>query len=401
MNYPDLDLRFSNDTGHWLLLRTFVGAGSLTVNLYGTPVDRRVESTTAPLEVTGPVPVKETDDPTLEKGKRVVDEVGSPPRQTSVQRLVYDADGKLLYDNTWRSFYVGEPSLVRVGTKEPEEAGQAEEAAKSRPTPPVSRLADGATSPIPRSRLPLGRSDRLDGTTAERASAAASSRRPSRGASRRRHELSCPLDPVLVAEPRSAHVDAAEVDREDVVEERRGVVVDPHAGRERLDALRLDRAVAARVVGEVRDPRHLEPDDERGVMGDALRVRLGEPHADVVGVPEAVRHSATIEPGFRRRRCSGMTGAMSEATKTSKDDRDVIARLAERGEQTIARLADLPGGTKALQAVNDLRARVDELGKKVRGIDALEQRVAKLEKELAALKRAQKQAKAAPKPPPR
>jgi len=86
---------------------------------------------------------------------------------------------------------------------------------------------------------------------------------------------------------------------------------------------------------------------------------------------------------------------MTEATKTSKDDRDVIARLADRGEQTIARLADLPGGTKALKAVNDLRARVDELGKKVRGIDALEARVAKLEKELAALKRAQK-----PKTPP-
>ena len=94
-----------------------------------------------------------------------------------------------------------------------------------------------------------------------------------------------------------------------------------------------------------------------------------------------------------------MTEAMSEATKTSKDDRDMIARLAERGEQTIARLADLPGGTKALQAMNDLRGRVDELGKKVRGIDALEQRVEKLETELAALKRAQKQAKVAPKPP--
>jgi hypothetical protein len=90
---------------------------------------------------------------------------------------------------------------------------------------------------------------------------------------------------------------------------------------------------------------------------------------------------------------------MSEATKTSKDDRDMIARLAERGEQTIARLADLPGGTKALQAMNDLRARVDELGKKVRGIDALEQRVEKLETELAALRRAQKQPKVAPRPP--
>ena len=40
--------------------------------------------------------------------------------------------------------------------------------------------------------------------------------------------------------------------------------------------------------------------------------------------------------------------------------------------------------------MNDLRARVDELGKKVRGIDELEQRVAKLEKELAAVKRAEK-----------
>jgi vancomycin resistance protein YoaR len=119
VNYPDLDLRFSNDTDHWLLLRTFVGAGSLTVNLYGTPLDRRVESIAAPLEVTGPVPVKETDDPSLKKGKRIVDELGSPPRQTSVERLVYGASGKLLYDNTWRSYYVGEPSLVRVGTKKP------------------------------------------------------------------------------------------------------------------------------------------------------------------------------------------------------------------------------------------------------------------------------------------
>ena len=81
---------------------------------------------------------------------------------------------------------------------------------------------------------------------------------------------------------------------------------------------------------------------------------------------------------------------MSESTKAPKDDRDVIARLADRGEQTISRLADLPGGTKALKAVNDLRTRVDELGKKVRGIDVLEKRVAKLEKELTAIKRAQK-----------
>ena len=68
----------------------------------------------------------------------------------------------------------------------------------------------------------------------------------------------------------------------------------------------------------------------------------------------------------------------------------MIARLAARGEQTIARLADLPGGAKALGAVNDLRTRVDELGKRVRGIDEIEKRVAKLEQEIATLKRAPK-----------
>ena len=81
---------------------------------------------------------------------------------------------------------------------------------------------------------------------------------------------------------------------------------------------------------------------------------------------------------------------MTEPKSTTNDD--VIARLASKGEQAVQRLADLPGGTRALQAFNDLKARVDDLSKKVRGIDELEQRVAKLEKEFAALKRSQKPA---------
>jgi outer membrane murein-binding lipoprotein Lpp len=71
----------------------------------------------------------------------------------------------------------------------------------------------------------------------------------------------------------------------------------------------------------------------------------------------------------------------------AKKDKDVLTRLADRGEEALNKLADLPGGTKALKALNDLRERVDELGKKVRGIDTLEARIDKLEKELAALRR--------------
>jgi vancomycin resistance protein YoaR len=117
VNYPDIDLKFVNDTDHWLLLRTFVSSSSLTVNLYGTPQNRRVESETAPLRTVGKVPVKLVKDPTLEKGKRVIEEQGSPPLATSVTRRVYDEKGKLLYENTWYSSYQGEKQVVRVGTK--------------------------------------------------------------------------------------------------------------------------------------------------------------------------------------------------------------------------------------------------------------------------------------------
>jgi vancomycin resistance protein YoaR len=117
VDYPGIDLKFRNDTDSWLLLRTFVGTGSLTVTLYGTPQHRRVEYETGPLVVTGAMPVKRVKDPTLEKGKEEVETPGAPRRATSVHRTVYDADGKLLYDTTWRSNYDAETEIVRVGTK--------------------------------------------------------------------------------------------------------------------------------------------------------------------------------------------------------------------------------------------------------------------------------------------
>jgi vancomycin resistance protein YoaR len=116
VNYPDTDLKFVNDTGHWLLLRTFVGSSALEVDLYGTPQHRRVESETAPLVVTGPPPVNKTPDPTLPDGETVVDDAGVSSQSTHVRRLVYTASGKLLYDTTWYSSYRAEPELVRIGT---------------------------------------------------------------------------------------------------------------------------------------------------------------------------------------------------------------------------------------------------------------------------------------------
>jgi len=122
VDYPDVDLKFVNDTKHWMLLRTVVGPSSLTVNLYGTPTGRRVVSTTSPLVVHGKTPIKKTVDPTLKPGEKIIDDPGEPAMSTSVTRDVYSPDGKLLYHDVWYSNYRAAPELLRVGPKKKKKA---------------------------------------------------------------------------------------------------------------------------------------------------------------------------------------------------------------------------------------------------------------------------------------
>jgi vancomycin resistance protein YoaR len=138
VNYPDTDLKFVNDTGHWLLLRTFVGSSSLVVSLYGTPVHRRVESIAQPLRFVAAPPVQKTVDATLKPGQVVVDDPGVPAQSTSVERKVYAADGKLLSDATWYSSYRAEPKIVRVGPK------------KAKPKKPKPATTTTPIEPAPR-----------------------------------------------------------------------------------------------------------------------------------------------------------------------------------------------------------------------------------------------------------
>ena len=153
VNYPDTDLKFVNDTGHWLWLRTFVSSSSLTVALYGTPQHRKVESEVSPLVVTGQPPVKRVPDPNLTVGTTVLDESGSPSRSTSVRRKVFSASGKLLYDHTWYSTYSAEPRVIRYGTKPkpepppppPPPPGKKKNPPPPPPPPPVSPPPAGPT----------------------------------------------------------------------------------------------------------------------------------------------------------------------------------------------------------------------------------------------------------------
>ncbi len=65
--------------------------------------------------------------------------------------------------------------------------------------------------------------------------------------------------------------------------------------------------------------------------------------------------------------------------------KDLLSRLADAGEDAIAKLAEMPGGHRAIEAMNQLKNRMDELQQRVRSLDPLERRVTELEKRLEAL----------------
>ena len=148
VNYPDTDLKFVNDTGHWLWLRTFVSSSSLTVALYGAPQHREVQSEVSPLVVTGQPPVKRVPDPNLTIGTTALEEFGSPSRSTSVRRKVFSSSGKLLYDHTWYSAYSAEPRVIRYGTKPKAEPPP--------PPPPEKKKTPPPPPPPPQSPPPAG-----------------------------------------------------------------------------------------------------------------------------------------------------------------------------------------------------------------------------------------------------
>src|SRR2546421_6615942 len=66
----------------------------------------------------------------------------------------------------------------------------------------------------------------------------------------------------------------------------------------------------------------------------------------------------------------------------ARGQRDLISRLAEAGEQAIQRLGDSANAERFVGVATSMRDRVDELQKKVRGLDALEKRLSDLEKKV-------------------
>jgi len=143
--WPSLDLKFLNDTKNWVLVKGFAEYDGIVISIYGGE-ERRVESSSGTLRVTGPVVVEREEDPTLARGETVVQEEGTPPSATSVTRAIYDANGEVLRTETWNTSYKSHARIVRVGTKPPKPSkppakDPATPTGKATKTPPGDRAA--------------------------------------------------------------------------------------------------------------------------------------------------------------------------------------------------------------------------------------------------------------------
>jgi phage shock protein A len=86
-----------------------------------------------------------------------------------------------------------------------------------------------------------------------------------------------------------------------------------------------------------------------------------------------------------------MVQAVAGARRT-----DLLGRLADLSEDAIQRLSDAPGADRALGALNAMRERIDELQKRVRGLEDLEKRLTAVERKVEKLSKGSSPASSSP-----
>ncbi|HQE91238.1 MAG TPA: VanW family protein [Anaerolineae bacterium] len=116
---PLVDLRFTNDTPYHILIQTEVDAARARLRFvfYSTSTGRTVEQ----IGPTWSDPIVPTTsvyeyDPTLPAGTVVQDESAHNGLKAILGRVVRDADGKVLYEDTFVSNFIPWPARYRYGT---------------------------------------------------------------------------------------------------------------------------------------------------------------------------------------------------------------------------------------------------------------------------------------------
>jgi vancomycin resistance protein YoaR len=110
------NLRWTNDTSTWIVIKTAFTNSSVTISLYGTDPGYDVAYTTTDFMNIRPHPVVEVPDPTLLAPARVIEDGGVDGSKVIVVRTV-SKGGVVVRTDTFVSLYKPKEETVRVGTK--------------------------------------------------------------------------------------------------------------------------------------------------------------------------------------------------------------------------------------------------------------------------------------------
>ncbi len=66
----------------------------------------------------------------------------------------------------------------------------------------------------------------------------------------------------------------------------------------------------------------------------------------------------------------------------AKQKKDPLTKLADRGEQVVGKITDLPGAKNLLDRATQFAKRLDDVQKQLRSLDPLQKRVASIERRL-------------------
>ena len=147
--YPDIDVKFRNDTRRHIYVQATYGETGIAIALLGAGRERRVVSRAGELRNVAPPKTKLVPDPNLFEGEKVVEDAGEPARAVTVFRTVYIGD-EVLYDEQWSTYYRSEQKIVRVGTQP--------KPAEEEPPATTTATTTGATTtgPAPTTTAPTG-----------------------------------------------------------------------------------------------------------------------------------------------------------------------------------------------------------------------------------------------------
>ena len=69
----------------------------------------------------------------------------------------------------------------------------------------------------------------------------------------------------------------------------------------------------------------------------------------------------------------------------AETNKDLLTRLADRGESVVGRITDLPGAKALMERTTSLTKQLNDVQRRLRSLDPLEQRVTALEKRVNSL----------------